>query len=71
MSRESSSWQDLLDSFTKSGFQKGKANVIHQIRNENAARVQKILEDDELWYLPFSYFLYITVIPLLNILAGF
>ena len=46
-----SNWQELLDSFTKNGFKKGKVNRIHQIKNINADRIKDIFQDKELRYL--------------------
>ena len=43
-----SNWQELLDSFTKNGFKKGKVNRIHQIKNINADRIKDIFQDKEL-----------------------
>ncbi|XP_046648250.1 SET and MYND domain-containing protein 4-like [Daphnia pulicaria] len=48
MSRELSNWQELLDSFTKTGVKQGKVNKIHQIKNSNADRIKEILQDEEL-----------------------
>ena len=50
MSRELSNWQELLDSFTKTGFKQGKVNRIHQLKS-NADRIKDILHDEELRYL--------------------
>jgi hypothetical protein len=51
MSRESSNWQELLDSFTKTGVKQGKVTRIHKIKNSNADRVKDILQDEELRYV--------------------
>jgi tetratricopeptide (TPR) repeat protein len=51
MSRELSNWQELLDSFTKTGLKQGKVNKIHQIKNSNADRIKEILQDEELRYV--------------------
>lgn len=53
MSRELSNWQELLDSFTKTGIRQGKVSKIHQTRNDNTDRIKILLEDEELRYTTF------------------
>lgn len=48
MSRELSDWQELLDSFARTGAKQGKIESFRRIENGCAERIRFLLEDSEL-----------------------